>query len=102
MVHSTVPTDDDRASTAVTKTYDRDAGEQPSEAVVAAVAEATDRDKTDLRPLFERVDPDALDRLFAPTAGDAGRASNGRVRFRFEGCDVSIHADGRAVATPRD
>jgi len=102
MVHSTVPTDDDPASTAVTKTYDREAGEQPSEAVVAAVAEATGRGHTDLRPLFESVDPDALDRLFAPTAGDPGRASNGRVRFRYEGCDVSVHADGRAVATPHE
>lgn len=69
--------------------YAPDAGEQPSEAVVAAVAIATDSDPLSLPPLYETIDPDALDSL----SGGGGRGIV--VSFRFAGYDVIV--DGGTV-----
>lgn len=63
-----------------------------SERVIDAVADATDSDPTEVGPLYHAVDPDALDRLFAPTHGGASRA--GHVQFTFGGCEVVVHGDG--------
>ncbi len=38
--------------------------------IVQAVADAADTDPTDVKPLFETLDPDALDALFASASGD--------------------------------
>jgi len=100
MVQSDSPTNDERASGAVTVTVDRQSGETPTEGVVEAVSRATDADPTILDPLFERVDPDALDRLFDSGPDESGRTPSGRVAFRFAGCEVVVHDDGRVVATP--
>ena len=54
-----------------------------SEAVVAAVADRTDADPIDLPPLYEAVDADALDALFAD-----GRP--GRVSFEYAGYEVTV------------
>jgi len=62
--------------------------EQPiSGQIVEAVAEAKDVSSMDLKPLYETVDPDAIDALFR--TGTAGR-----VEFVYEGCEVLVHADG--------
>ncbi|WP_415382489.1 HalOD1 output domain-containing protein [Halosimplex sp. TS25] len=55
----------------------------PTVAVVRAVAAATDRSITDLRPLYHAVEADSLDYLLEG-AGDAS------VTFRYEGCDVAV------------
>jgi len=60
----------------------------PTEAVVRAVATVRGVDPIDLRtPLFEAIDPDALDRLFASPADDLS------VSFRYHGHDVTLTAD---------
>ncbi|WP_436923971.1 HalOD1 output domain-containing protein [Halosimplex amylolyticum] len=66
----------------VTNAYGDD---PPSVAIVRAVAAATDQTVTDLRPLFHVVDSDSLDRLF-DGEGDPS------VRFRYEGCDVTVNS----------
>ncbi|MFB6165455.1 MAG: HalOD1 output domain-containing protein [Haloarculaceae archaeon] len=53
-----------------------------SEAVVTAVARESDCDPLELSPLFETIDPDALDQL-------AGAADVG-VTIRYEGFDVQL------------
>lgn len=75
--------------------------ESPSEAVLAAVVEATGRPATPfdtadaepgsepLPPLFETLDPDALDTLAAPTDGQG----NCSVTFTYGGCTVSVEGD---------
>jgi hypothetical protein len=63
-----------------------------SERVIDAVADATDSDPTDVGPLYHVVDPDALDRLFAPT--HRGACRTGHVQFTFGGCEVTVRADG--------
>ena len=63
------------------------------EAVVSAVAVAADRDPVSLPPLYERVDPEALDALFAssPTGGAADGLC---VTFAYEGYEVTIQGAG--------
>ena len=68
-----------------------------SEAVILAVSEATETDPIELEPLYDYVDPDALDRLFRTRGGLASR--QGTVVFTMDGCEVTVHADGTVVAT---
>lgn len=63
---------------------------KPSVEVLQAVADAKDVDPTDLEAvLFEVVDPQALDQLFADRS-----ATEGSVRFAFAGYDVAITPAG--------
>lgn len=75
-------------------------GSGPAQTVIEGVATVTDTDPKRLRPLYEVVDPEGLDALFSPTDEGERESSNGRVTFRFEGCTVCVHADGRVTVTP--
>lgn len=66
-----------------------------SEAVIQAVAEAKGVDPLDLDPLYDRIDLDAVDRLFASADVPAGRLT-----FDVAGCRVRVRADGQVSATP--
>ena len=73
-----------------------------SERVVAAVAAARDEDPLDLPPLYEAIDPDALDQLFGRGLSD-GRNGPGRVVFMLADCEVVVHSDGEVdVTAPGD
>lgn len=63
---------------------------QPSAAVAEAVATATDREATELDPIYESIDTDALDNLISPT--DTERSGAVHISFVYEGVDV--HVDG--------
>jgi hypothetical protein len=64
-------------------------GEDPSSSVIAAVADEVGIDPSELpEPLYEAVDPDALDSLFAGT--DSGPGS---VTFLYCGCEVTVTSD---------
>mgnify|MGYP000577201632 CR=1 FL=1 len=67
-------------------------GDQPSTAVVAAVAEVTDRDIRELSPLQSTLDVDALDTLII--RGVANSDADVQVSFRYEGFQVSVETDG--------
>ncbi|WP_411963939.1 HalOD1 output domain-containing protein [Haloferax sp. YSMS24] len=60
-----------------------------SKAVVEAVAAAKDVDPLSIQPLYEVVDPDALDLLFASPSSETIR-SGGHVEFTIEDCTVRI------------
>jgi hypothetical protein len=82
-----------------------DAGEPPSRRVVGAISEATGRDPLELPPLAETIDPDALDALFSgglQSDGSGSPTTDGQVAFRFAGCEVVVHADGRTVVSCPD
>lgn len=83
---------DDRGGT---RTVEIAPGEQPSEAVVRAIAEATDRAVLDLPPLYESVDPDALDSVFGRRPDGTPREP-GRVVFPLE--DWLVAVDSNAVS----
>lgn len=59
----------------------------PSERVIDAVAETTERDPTELPPLYDTLDPDALDALLRT-------GFDGTVSFTFAGCSVTVGDDG--------
>lgn len=63
--------------------------EYPSTAVVELVAEATGRDETDLPPLYDHVDSDALDSLLTgPSEGDL------ELSFDYDDVFVRIASSG--------
>lgn len=76
--------------------------EAVSETVVRAVAEAsgrpvfaTDSDGEPLAPLYETIDPDALDALFRGRADDPA----GRVRFVYSGHEVTVDRSGAVTVS---
>ena len=73
-------------------------GERVSEAVVTAVADAKGVDPLDLDPLYDSVDPDALDGIFG---GTTGRASGTEIRFEMAGCEVVVREGEEVVVAPK-
>lgn len=90
--HATDDDGDGPAPRAADLTYDIDADERPSAAVVRAVASLTNSRVTDLEPLYHVIDPDHLDQLFdRPRIG--GAAGDRALTIRFNGCRVTVTAD---------
>ena len=82
--------DDDRSAQSLRFTYELDEDEQPSEAVVRAVAALTNRSSLDLEPLYDVIDPSHLNELFVET--DHGAVST-ELSFEFNGFDVTVTHD---------
>ncbi|WP_249361397.1 HalOD1 output domain-containing protein [Haloterrigena sp. H1] len=89
-------------------TYTAADDESLSDAVIAALREAagvtTDSDAGVtmetvgvLTPLFETIDPDALNALFSPT--HSGDTRTGSVTFTHDGYDVTVTADGEITVS---
>lgn len=70
--------------------YDED--ESPSEAVLRSVATITGVTAVELDPLYETIDPDALDALFEGNAPAS-------VTFFYAGCRVVVEPDRVRVET---
>jgi hypothetical protein len=75
-------------------------GERLGTAVVEAVAEATGIDplKLDTR-LYDVVDPDGLEQVFGKKS-DGTIRTGGQLTFELAQCQVTVHSEGRVVATP--
>lgn len=69
-----------------------------SASVVAAVARELGTDPATLEPLYNAIEPDALDDLFDDEGLGTSR-SPARVEFTYCGCDVVITGDGRVEAS---
>lgn len=67
--------------------------------VVLSVAEVAGVDHSDLTPLNDVVDPDALNAIFAPRKDGIERAG-GRVQFSLSGHAVTVDADGEILVDP--
>ena len=63
----------------------------PSQAVVERVAACEGVDHTELVPLYEAIDPDALDGLVATHLGNESAL---QITFTYQGYDVTITGDG--------
>lgn len=59
----------------------------------------TDTPPTELDPLFNTIDPDALNHLFDSITGEVDPAEN-YVFFQFHRCTVRIDATGTIMITP--
>jgi len=58
-----------------------------AERVIQRVSEATNRTELEVPPLYDAVDPDALEQLVEST-------SNARFTFQYAGCEVTVESDG--------
>lgn len=88
------PTRDDRSENRLSAReaaieYELDDDEPPSAAVVRAVASLTNTSVLDLDPLYDAVDPDHLDGLFAGDSTPGGSS----VTLLFNGCRVTVTED---------
>ena len=69
-------------------------GKPPSRKVVETVAALKDTEPTELQqPLYEVIDPDALDTLFTPKR-DRTAQRGGEIQFMYCGCSVLIAPNG--------
>jgi hypothetical protein len=85
----------------VLKRFDWTSYESASVAVIEAIADASNEEVIDLPPLYEMVDPDALDRLvtddpYSPTPGQVD------VSFTFDGYLVRITSAGDGYICPQE
>lgn len=89
------PKADDRLET-YTEQFDWSADDEPSVAVVEAVANFQGCSETDLERLDEVIDTDALDALFSPRYSGKSRG-RGHVSFSYSGDEVTVFSDGAVV-----
>lgn len=66
--------------------------------IVREVADREGVDFTELPPLYDRVDPDALETL----AGSLGQNDEGEIEFAYCGYDVLVDGDGHVIVTDAD
>ena len=80
--------------------HDADDPAKLSTTVVHALADVMGIDVTDTGfVLYDSVDPEALDRIFAPTDEGTPRAP-GHVAFTVSGYRVTVYSNGQIVITP--
>ena len=85
------------ASKTYTSTFTRESDKPVSICVAEAVAEAIETDPEDLEPLYDTIDSAALNMLFE----SPHRFGRGCIKFRYEGCNVTISADEWIAVLPR-
>ena len=86
----------EEASTVRSAEFDWDSG-PVSEVVVKLVGTATETEATELPPIANCVDPDALDQIFNR------ERKRGSVMFPYAGCQVTVYAHGEVeVDTDHD
>ena len=62
-------------------------------AIVSGVAACTGRRVTDLPPLYDVVDSEALEQVFASPLGSRHRSNDERFVFTYAGCEVMVDGD---------
>lgn len=72
-------------------------GASVSAAIIAVVSDEAGVDPVVLPPLYDQIDPDALDTLFASKNGDLCRT--GSVTFVYAGYVVEVVCDGEPTIT---
>lgn len=85
--------DADRVHGVSSSTDDVAGDAPPSQRVPRKVASVLNVDSLELPPLYESVDPDALDGLFAEPDGLSGTRT-GALSFAYAGCTVFVDGDG--------
>ena len=75
---------------------ERDSQTTALEQIVDEVADTTGADPLELPPLYEAVDPEAIEAL----TEHAGADSDLRVEFSYADCTVTVRADGSVSAIP--
>ena len=94
-----VPNDSPHANKTEPYTAQIDQSERMVSAVVSGVAACTGRGVTDLPPLYNVVDSEALEQVFASPLGSRRRSNDERIAFTYAGCEIVI--DGGDELTVR-
>lgn len=81
--------------------HDWGSDEPISYTVVMALAAVRGTDPTELPPLYDSIDVDALDELFAPSPADDADG-DGSITFTHADHEVVIYADGWITIDPID
>lgn len=76
--------------------YDWEGDDDLSTAIVSTVARLSDTDPVNVGRIFDRIDPDALDRLFEPAREDLDR-NDGHLWFPLDGYGVTVYGNGFVV-----
>lgn len=66
-------------------------------AIIDVLAALTDNQPESMDPLYDVVDPDALDALFHSQSKQIGR-----IQFHYCGHDVTVQSDGQLIITEPD
>lgn len=85
-------------TTETVSTYELSAEESPTEGVVQALATAAGASPLELDPLYNTLDPEALDTLFSPSP--SGGRSGEYIVFEYEGYEVTFFSEGRVTVAP--
>lgn len=92
----------DSVERTATHSFQTDPDQPVSEAVLAAIATASETDPIDAAdefgPLYEAIDTEALNRLFRSSERTSREC--GQVSFRYAGYDVTVDATGRIELDP--
>ncbi|QIO24510.1 HalOD1 output domain-containing protein [Haloarcula sp. JP-L23] len=75
-------------------------GESIIPTIATTVSEAVGKEPADIPPLYNTIDPEALANLFGWDSVESPRLSSGSVNFQYEGCKVTVFADGQVVVSP--
>lgn len=68
--------------------------------IVASVSELVGKELSELPPLNDTIDIDALADTFRWDSAESSQIRSGCVTFRYEGCEVTVFADGQVVVSP--
>jgi hypothetical protein len=79
--------------------HDWDGGPELGTTILRVLQTITDDEVREQVPLARYVDPEALDRLFAPISRDRSR-DRGAVSFRYAGASITVEATGEVVIAP--
>ncbi|GAA0238725.1 HalOD1 output domain-containing protein [Haladaptatus pallidirubidus] len=72
-----------------------------TEQIVATIAETDKRSVDELKPLYEVIDPDALNALFGPHADGSSRTV-GEISFEYAGYWVTVSSNYVIEIEPKD
>jgi hypothetical protein len=75
-----------------------DVDESPSHGVVRAISAVKGVEPTDVDPLYDSIDPSALDAIFGGTT--EARESDIRVSFRVDDLEIEVSEDRRVTVRP--
>ena len=75
-----------------------DASSSLIDQILTAIAESDGRPMEELDPLYDVIDPEALETLFAPKASGSPRPV-GKVSFRYMGYRVTVSSNGAIELT---
>lgn len=92
----------DPETNTLTLHHDWQSDESVSTAIVMGLAAVTNTPSTELNPLYEFVNPDALDQLYQSIAPNSDEHRPGYVAFRAHECDVVAYSTGTIKITPQD